>query len=430
MSDASEGSDGVDATDATDEGPGIADEARQRTILHVDMDAFFAAVEAREDPTLEGRPLVIGADPQEGEGRGVVSAASYEAREYGIHSAMPISEAYRRCPDAVFLRPRGELYRRVSDQIFQVFESFTNLVEPLSIDEAFLDVTASRELFGPGEAIARKIRAEIRDRASLTASVGVATSKFVAKVASDLDKPDGLEVVPPGRERRFLAPLGLEHLWGAGPSARKRFRRLGVETIGEVAETPMEELRRAFGDATARRFHQLSHGVDPRPVETERTRKSLGKEHTFARDVSERRRVETKLLELSVKVARRLRERALAGSTVTVKVRWEGFDTVTRQTTVERAVDTVERIWPVARALFRQADRPERKVRLVGVYLSGFGHSGTGQLGLFEASEGPSDDRRVAEAVDRLAQRYGDDAVTRAALLRQREERNRREGDR
>jgi len=387
-----------------------------RAILHVDMDAFFAAVEVREDPSLEGRPVIVGADPDEGDGRGVVAAASYEAREYGVHSAMPISEAWRRCSHAEFLRPRGDLYARVSRRIFEIFGDYTDRVEPLSIDEGFLDVTGSRRLFGSGEEIAAEIRDRIREAESLTASVGVATSKFVAKIASDLEKPDGLVVVPARTESDFLAPLPVSRLWGAGPRAQETFAELGLETIGEVAEADPERLVRAFGEAAGRSYHRLARGIDRRDVEPERERKSLGKEHTFGRDREDREAVERTLLRLCEKVARRLRDRGLAGLTVTVKLRWEGFDTVTRQTTLRDAVDTVERIWPAARSLFREADRPTRRVRLVGVSVSRFRDGSNRQLGLFD-DDGEPVDEQVAEAVDRLADRYGSRSITRAALL-------------
>ena len=387
-----------------------------RVILHVDMDAFFAAVEVREDPSLEGRPVVVGADPDGGDGRGVVAAASYEAREYGIHSAMPISEAWNRCSHAEFLRPRGDLYARVSRRIFDILDDYTDRVEPLSIDEAFLDVTGSRRLFGTGEEIAAEIRERIRERESLTASVGVATSKFVAKIASDLEKPDGLVVVPPDAEEEFLAPLPVSRLWGAGPRAQETFAELGLDTIGDVAAAEPERLVEAFGEAAGRSYHRLARGVDPREVEPDRDRKSLGKEYTFGRDREDREVVERTLLRLCEKVARRLREKELAGLTVTVKLRWEGFETVTRQTTLNEPVDTVERIWPAARSLFREADRPARRVRLVGVSVSRFREGPSRQLGLFEEGEEAVDDQ-VAEAVDRLADRYGSRSITRAALL-------------
>lgn len=387
-----------------------------RAILHVDMDAFFASVEEREDPSLRGDPVVVGADPRGGDGRGVVAAANYAAREYGIHSAQPISEAYRRCPHAHFLRPRGGLYREVSRSIFRVFHRYTDQVEALSIDEAFLDVTASRRLFGDGPEIARRIKEDVREEESLTASVGVATSKFVAKLASDLEKPDGLVVVEPGEERGFLAPLEIERLWGAGPKARETFRRLGVGTIGDVAELPRRRLVDAFGEARGRRFHELARGVDERSVEPETERKSLGKEHTFGEDVADRDRVRRELLELCEEVARSLRRKGLAGSTVTVKLRWEGFETVTRQTTLDRPVDTTERIWSAARALLQRADRPSRKVRLVGVYLAGLSGEDERQLSLF-GEGGEARDEQVAAAVDRVVERFGDEAMTRAEIL-------------
>lgn len=386
-------------------------------ILHVDMDAFFAAVEVREDPALEGRPVIVGADPEGGHGRGVVAAASYEAREFGVHSAMPISEAWERCSHAEFLRPRGDVYARVSRRIFDILGDYTDRVEPLSIDEAFLDVTGSRRLFGTGEEIAAEIREGIREQESLTASVGVATSKFVAKIASDLEKPDGLVVVPPGTEEEFLAPLPVSRLWGAGPRAQETFAELGLETVGEVATVEPELLVEAFGDAAGRSYRRLARGIDRRAVEPESERKSLGKEHTFGRDREDREVVERTLLRLCETVARRLRGKGLAGLTVTVKLRWDGFETVTRQTTLEEAVDTVERIWPAARSLFREADRPEsRRVRLIGVSVSRFPEEPNRQLGLFDEGEEPADDQ-VAEAVDRLADRYGPGSITRAALL-------------
>ena len=386
-----------------------------RTILHVDMDAFFAAVEEREDPSLRGKPVVIGADPKDGTGRGVVATANYEARKFGVGSAMPIGEAWRRCPHAVFLPPRGRLYGEVSRAIFEIFGRFTELVEGLSVDEAFLDVTASRRLFGDGPTIARAIKDEIRATESLTASVGVAASKYVAKVASDLEKPDGLVVVESGSEAEFLAPLAIKRLWGAGPKAQQALRGLGCRTIGDVAGLDPAVLVRKFGEASGLHFHRLSHGLDDRLVRPGRERKSLGKERTYDQDVSDRAVVERTLLGLCEGVAASLRRKDLAGTTVTVKLRFEGFETLTRRRTLGAPVDTVETLWPAARELFRRADRPKRKVRLVGVTVSGFG-AAPAQLGLFEP-EGPDIDHRVAEVVDRLSERYGRGTVTRAALL-------------
>jgi nucleotidyltransferase/DNA polymerase involved in DNA repair len=379
------------------------------------MDAFYAAVEERENPYLTGKPVVVGSDPRGGRGRGVLATANYAARRYGIGSAMPISEAWRRCPGAAFVRPRMRLYAEISKRVQDIFARYTDLIEPISIDEAFLDVTASRRLFGGGNAIARAIKEAIREEEGLSASIGCATSKFVAKIASDLDKPDGLVLVEPGREAEFLAPLPIERLWGAGPRAVERFRRLGCSTIGDAARLERDVLKRAFGDSLGVRFHALCQGDDDRAVQPICVRKSLGKETTFGEDLADRRVVERTLLELSEQVAASLRRKRLAGSTVVIKLRWEGFQTVTRQRTLSEPVNTVERIWPVARELFRQADRPRKKVRLVGVTLSALDRSASGQADLFEPESDV--DARVARAVDGLTERFGAGTVTRAALL-------------
>ena len=393
----------------------------KRAILHVDMDAFYAAVEERENPTLRGRPVVVGSEPKEGRGRGVVATANYAARRYGIGSAMPISEAWRRCPQAVYLRPRMRLYADVSRRVRAIFERFTDLIEPISIDEAFLDVTASRRLYGDGPAIALRVKDMIRGEEELTASIGCAASKFVAKIASDLDKPDGLVVVEAGGEAEFLAPLPISRLWGAGPKALERFRRLGCATIGDAARMERDVLVRAFGDSMGDRFHRLSRGIDDRAVVPDHVRKSLGKETTFGEDVADRKVVERVLLDLTEQVAASLRRKCLAGATVTVKLRWEGFETVTRQRTLSEPVNTVERIWPVARELLRIADRPRLRVRLVGVTLSALDRSASGQEDMFVPDTGV--DTRVAKAVDALTERFGSGTVTRAALIENEEDR-------
>lgn len=393
----------------------------KRAILHVDMDAFYAAVEERENPSLRGRPVVVGSEPKEGRGRGVVATANYAARRYGIGSAMPISEAWRRCPQAVYLRPRMRLYTDVSRRVRAIFERFTDLIEPISIDEAFLDVTASQRLYGDGPAIALRVKDMIRGEEELTASIGCAASKFVAKIASDLDKPDGLVVVEAGGEAEFLAPLPIGRLWGAGPKALERFRRLGCATIGDAARMERDVLVRAFGDSMGDRFHRLSRGIDDRAVVPDHVRKSLGKETTFGEDVADRKVVERALLNLTEQVAASLRRKCLAGATVTVKLRWEGFETVTRRRTLSEPVNTVEKIWPVARELLRIADRPRLRVRLVGVTLSALDRSASGQEDMFVPDTGV--DTRVAKAVDALTERFGSGTVTRAALLEDEEDR-------
>lgn len=392
-----------------------------RTILHVDMDAFFAAVEEREDPALRGRPVVVGADPRGGDGRGVVATANYEARKYGIHSAQPISQAWLRCPHAVFLPPRGRLYSQVSRRVFDVLAAYTDLVEPVGIDEAFLDVTASRRLFGQGPELARRLKRDIRASTGLAASIGVAPSKFVAKIGSDLEKPDGLVVVEAGTEAEFLAPLPVRRLWGAGPKSLAKLRALGCTTIGDVAALDPAVLERRFGESVGRRFHRLARGVDERAVHTGRDRKSLGKETTFGEDLLDRAAVERTLLGLCEAVAASCRRKEIAGTTVTVKLRFTGFHTVTRQSALPAPADTVEAVWPTARALFRKADRRGAAIRLVGVTLSGFDGDPVSQIGMF-GEAGPPADRVVADAVDRLREKFGRDSVRRAALLEKEEE--------
>ncbi|MCY3598710.1 MAG: DNA polymerase IV [Gemmatimonadetes bacterium] len=396
-------------------------ETRPRTILHVDMDAFYAAVEVREDPSLRGKPVIIGSAPRKGRGRGVVSTANYEARRYGIHSAMPISQAWRRCPDGVYVRPRIAFYAEISGRIFDIFRSFTDQVETLSLDEAFLDVTASRRLFGTGPEIATRIRQRIAEEERLTASVGVASNKYVAKVASDLRKPDALVVVPPGTEREFLAPLSVARLWGAGPKVQARLARLGFRTIGDVARNKPEFLEASLGRKLGRRLHELANGLDVRRVDPRPGRKSLGKEVTFPQDVEDRARVERTLLALCEGVGRSLRKKGIAGRTVQLKLRWDGFETHTRQRTLERPADMTEAIWPVARELFREADDPRRLVRLIGVSLSGFDHGEGEQLGLLDDEDPAAGDgaarRELAKTMDSVADRFGRDALKRAALL-------------
>ncbi len=387
------------------------------------MDAFFAAIEARENPDIADRPIVVGADPRGGRGRGVVAACNYAAREFGIRSAMPISEAYRRCPNAVFLQPRMHLYSEISDRIMAVFDAYTDLVEKVSIDEAFLDVTASTRLLGDGETIARRIKREVREREHLTVSVGVAPNKFLAKLASDLDKPDGLVIVEPGREREFLEDLPVERLWGVGEKTADRLRALGIRRIGELAGAPLDLLERHLGRAHAHHLHRLANGVDDRPVEPNRERKQIGRETTFMTDTADRDFVRRTLLSLTEEVAARLRRRGLAGRTVTVKLRLAPFETHTRQRTVERPLFTPEAIYSLAAELLTAADPGDRPIRLLGVSVSGLHQRpAERQLGLFDQDTPSDDDRaRLADAIDTLRQRFGKNALTRARLMSKKE---------
>jgi nucleotidyltransferase/DNA polymerase involved in DNA repair len=375
------------------------------------MDAFYAAVEQRDRPELQGRPVIVGADPKGGRGRGVVSTASYEARRFGVGSAMPISTAYELCPTGVYLPVDMEKYVGVSKQVMAILHSVTDLVEPLSIDEAFLDVTASRRALGTGEAIARRLKEEIRGFTRLTASVGVATCKLVAKIASDLRKPDGLVLVAPGTEAAFLAPLAVRRLWGVGPKTEEGLAGLGVRTIGDLAALPASALSRRLG-THGQDLLLLARGIDDRPVLTEGEAKSVGQEHTYEEDTADLARLRRTLLDLADGVGARLRGSGLRGRTVTLKYRDEAFHTVTRAETLAAPTDSGQMLFEVAWRLM-QGVHGRLRVRLLGIYASGFATEG--QLDLFpEVSSASAAADRLR---DRVAEQFGDGALTRASLL-------------
>jgi DNA polymerase-4 len=382
----------------------------ERAILHVDLDAFFAAVEQRDRPELRRKPVIVGGGgPSD---RGVVSAASYEARRFGVHSAMSLREAGRRCPNGIFLPVDGRKYQAVSRDVMTILRRFTPLVEPISIDEAFLDVTGSRALFGDGEAVATAIKAAIREEVGLTASVGVATTKLVAKIASDLRKPDGLVVVPAGEEAAFLAPLPIERLWGVGPKTAGVLREYGVRTMGDLASLPTDLLVRRFG-AHGAALAERARGIDAdRVVGEGEAAKSVGHEHTFEVDTTDPETIERTLLAMADGVAGRLRSSGVRASTVTVKIRDSAFRTITRQRTLPEPTDLTEPIFRTALELARPHVRGTR-IRLLGVSASNLGERE--QLGMFAADDPRR--RRATEAADRIRRRFGERAVVRARLL-------------
>jgi DNA polymerase-4 len=403
-------------------GPVMTDARRalNRTILHLDMDAFFAAVEQRDRPELRGKPVVIGADPRGGRGRGVVSTASYEARRFGVGSAMPISQAWRLCPHGVYLQPDLEKYAAESDHVMGILRRVSDAVEPVSIDEAFLDVTGSARAMGDGPTIARRLKEAIREERGLTASVGVASSKLVAKIASDMQKPDGLVVVLPGTEAAFLAPLPVRRLWGVGPKMEERLAKLGVVTIGDLAALDPSRLERRLG-THGHDLQRLARGEDDRDVASEPGEaKSLGQEHTYDRDTADASRLRATLLSLADAVAARLRAHGLRARTVTLKYRDEDFRTTTHARTLREPTDAGGVVFDVAQALFAEVHRTGRRVRLLGVYASHFGDERT-QKALFDAPIGPAPLDRLRDAV---AGRFGSEAITRASLLGRRERRN------
>ncbi len=384
---------------------------RRVTILHVDLDAFFAAVEQRDNPELRGKPVVVGGGgPND---RGVVSTASYEARKFGIRSAMPLRTASALCPDAIFVPVNGRKYSAASKQVMAILDRFSPLVEPLSIDEAFLDLTGTEALLGSGEDAARGIKRAVHDEVGLTISVGVASNRLVAKIASDLRKPDGLVVVPDGEERAFLAPLAIERLWGVGASTRRALTDYGVLTIGDLAALPENVLIRRFG----KHGHDLSlraQGVGETVVGSDMSAKSVSQEHTFDVDIEagDWESLEQTLLALSEGVAGRLRATGVRCATVAVKIRDSDFVTITRQRTLVDPTDSTDKIWRTAVALARREVRG-MSVRLLGVAASGLTEQQ--QLTLFEA--GDQRRQRATEATDEVRKRFGSRAIRRARLL-------------
>jgi DNA polymerase-4 len=344
------------------------------------MDCFYAAVHMRDDPSLQGKPVVIGGSPQ---GRGVVAAASYEVRRFGVHSAMPAAQAVRRCPHAIFIKPDFPRYREESKRIFAIFRELTPLVQPASLDEAYLDVTDHLEPWGSATAIAEEIRRRVRAERRLTVSVGVGPNRLIAKIASDFDKPDGLTVVKPHRVREFLDPLPVRRLHGVGPATEKALRELGAETIAQLRALDLETLRRRFG-RHGQGLYEYSRGIDERPVRTHRERKSLGHERTYPRDLRTVAEMDEQLEDLAGRVARGLESKEIAARTVTVKVRYPDFTTLTRARTLDRATTSAELIARVARDLLRQTEAATHGVRLLGVTGSGLTHGEPEQLWLFD----------------------------------------------
>ena len=390
--------------------------ARTRpTVIHVDMDAFFVSVELLDRPELRGRPVVVGGDGA----RGVVAAASYEARAFGIHSAMPSVQARRRCPHAVFLPGRHGRYAEVSARVMAIFADVTPLVEPLSLDEAFLDVAGAERRMGPAPQIAAHIRRRVFDEEGLTCSAGVATTKFVAKLASEAAKPipaesgpqpgSGVRVVEADETLAFLHPLPVSSLWGVGPATLSRLERLGVSSVGDLARLDPELVVSALGRAQGRHLHELANGRDPRPVEPDRRPKSVGHEETYARDLLRRSEIERELTGLSDGVASRLRHHGLAGRTVTLKVRFADFRTITRSATGTEPIDEAPALLRAARGLLEGIDTDEG-VRLLGVSVSGLMEGGVRQLTLDEA-DGRVGWAEASRTVDEIRQRFGADAI-------------------
>lgn len=388
------------------------------SILHVDMDSFFVSVELLDRPEFRGLPTAVAHET----GRSVVSSASYEARRFGVRSAMPVARAKRLCPRLILLEPHFEKYRRASRAVMEIFREFTPHVEPLSIDEAFLDVAGSVRLFGQPIEIGEQLRRRVRERTGLPVSVGLAGTKHVAKLASQRAKPDGLLEIPPERTIEFLHPLPVEAIWGVGGATARALHNRAIHTVGELAREPLESLRRLLGTASAERLHDLAHGRDERAVETSRVEKSIGHEETFAVDERSREVLERELLRLATRTAQRLRAAGLEARTVAIKVRYDDFETVSRSRTLAEATDATHRIYRTARELFDSLGagsdggpvRPVRPVRLIGVRAEQLQPSGSEPEGLWDEDEGW---RAVDQAVDQVHSKFGVGGLTSARLL-------------
>ncbi len=388
--------------------PAGADDTGTR-ILHVDMDAFFASVAVLDDPSLAGKPLIVGGV----ERRGVVSSASYEARRYGVRSAMPVARALQLCPHAVVVPSAFERYGQLSRQVMEIFRSVTPLVEPLSIDEAFLDVAGARRLWGSPRQIAEMIRARVQDETGLTCSVGVAATKHVAKIASTISKPDGLLVVAERDTQAFLAARPVGALWGVGPKAVESLAKRGIRTVADVLQTPRSVLDRALGPAMGARVWHLSRGHDAREVETERSEKSVSHEETFSHDVTDVVVLRSEVRRLADRVAARLRAGGWEAATVSIKLRYADFSTLTRSQTLALPTDVGQRIGSAGIDLLDALDL-EQPVRLIGVRAEKLRPGGSGGLTLWDDD---ADWRRVDDALDGARARFGKGAVTRASVL-------------
>lgn len=383
-----------------------------RAIIHVDMDAFYASVEQRDNPELRGKPLIVGGDAR----RGVVVAASYEVRKYGVKSAMPMARAMKMAPHALVVKPRFSAYSEASEQVFSIFERYTPLVEPLSLDEAFLDVTASVGLFGAPADMARRIRKEIAAETGLPSSAGIASVKFVAKIASDVAKPNGQREVRAEETVAFLAGLPVGRLWGVGPKTEEALKRAGLETIGDVAKRDASWLEARWG-TSGRHLWELAHGIDPREVVPDREAKSVGAEDTFDEDLTGLEALSPHVHAQALRVGRRLRKAGVKGRVVQLKLKFGDFTLITRRTTLPSATDDGQTLYRVARELLEKAHE-DKPVRLTGVSMQELGTESVGarQLGLFTEPEKPKRSDKLNAALDRIAERFGSKAVLTADI--------------
>jgi len=385
-------------------------------IIHADMDAFYASVEIRDRPELADKAVAVGGSA---EGRGVISAANYVARRYGVHSAMPTVTAKRLCPDLILLPGRMDLYAEVSQQIRRIFERFTPLIEPLSLDEAFLDVAQSEKLFGPAESIGRKIKQAVKKELGLVVSIGIAPNKFIAKIASDIDKPDGFVYVAQDQIQAFLDPLPIKRIWGVGKVTEKHLQRLGIYTVKDLRLQPKESLLQRFGEHGAHLW-ALAHGIDHRPVISDYDAKSISHEVTFPQDIEDKDTLLAILLQLTEQVATRLRRHGYEGRTVHLKIRYSDFTTLSRSHTLDHASNITSELWQAAKTLFL-TKLPETKlppVRLLGMGVSGFDRQDAGYLQQDLFAPDSVKERKIDKVTDAVKERFGANALRRGRVVK------------
>lgn len=381
----------------------------ESTILHVDMDAFFASVTERDHPELKGKAVVIGAGV-----RGVVTSANYEARKFGIKAAMPVGRAQRLAPHAIFIPPDHKRYSEVSEHIMEIFHSFTPLVEPISLDEAFLDVTKAKRLLGDGRAIATAIRAKVEAQEGITCSVGIASSKFIAKLASQRCKPNGILEIPDDRVLTFLHPLPVSALWGVGPKTNEALERLGLHTVGDIAQTPEQTLIRALGQAAGQSLYELAWGRDDRDVIPEEPDKSISAAETFDRDIDDPEIIAKEILRMCERASSRMRERSLFAKTITLKIRFADFTTINRSKTLPLPIDTTHEIYEIAKGLYEALSIGRARIRLVGVSLENL-HTDSHEQLILGARE--SSWRELQGGIDAAKARFGSDSVRPGRLI-------------
>ncbi len=384
-----------------------------KQIIHLDMDAFYPSVEALDNPELRGKPVIVGGSKE----RGVASSASYEARKFGVHSAQPMAAAMQLCPNGSVVPVRMARYQEVSEQVFEIFHIFTPLVEPLSIDEAFLDVTGSSRLFGSPIEIAKKIKQKIVEKTGLTISAGVATSKFVAKVASDMEKPDGLTIVARDKVREFLDPLPIKKMWGAGKVTQKALARIGIHTFKDLRLASVEVLEKEFGKH-GRHMHQLSLGIDPRDVVTLHDIKSIGHEDTYSKDILDLEPAKRELLSLANRVARRMRRKGLEGKTITLKVKYSDFKLITRSVTLHHYTNDSADMFSNVCSLLEKTAVGKRSVRLLGISLSNLADTDSGrQLSLFHQGEPHQKRKELNKTADSIFEKFGNRGIRPGSLI-------------